>query len=105
MNVLIDAFHPSRRDEVVLAVFAVVLRELDRPAIEVVHLAHRTPARRDHGHVRLNVRDALRLAAAAGESLVSIDINPFIALPQDQGCGFAVDAVVVGRDPAQGSAP
>ena len=44
-----------------------------------------------------NLAALSRLAAAAGESLMSIDINPFIALPQDQGGGFAVDAVVVGR--------
>lgn len=37
------------------------------------------------------------LAWRAGDSLQSIDINPFIALPRDQGGGCAVDAVVVGR--------
>lgn len=40
-----------------------------------------------------------RLAADAGDTLDSIDINPFIALPRAQGGGCAVDAVVVGRDP------
>ena len=44
-----------------------------------------------------NLAALSRLAADAGDSLVSIDINPFIALPADQGGGFAVDAVVVGR--------
>ena len=48
-----------------------------------------------------NLAALSRLAAAAGDSLVSIDINPFIALPADQGGGFAVDAVVVGRAAGQ----
>ncbi len=39
------------------------------------------------------------LAVAAGDTLDSIDINPFIALPKARGGGCAVDAVVVGRDP------
>lgn len=38
-----------------------------------------------------------RLAVAAGDSLVSIDVNPFIAMPRSAGGGCAVDAVVVGR--------
>lgn len=38
-----------------------------------------------------------QLAWRAGDSLLSIDINPFIALPRDQGGGCAVDAVIVGR--------
>jgi acyl-CoA synthetase (NDP forming) len=42
------------------------------------------------------------LAVAAGDTLDSIDINPFIALPQAHGGGCAVDAVVVGRDPHTG---
>jgi acyl-CoA synthetase (NDP forming) len=41
-----------------------------------------------------------QLAVDAGDTLESIDINPFIALPRDQGGGCAVDAVVVGRAPA-----
>lgn len=43
-----------------------------------------------------------QLAVAAGDSLDSIDINPFIALPKARGGGCAVDAVVVGRDPQTG---
>ena len=42
-----------------------------------------------------------RLAVAAGDSLASIDINPFIAMPRESGGGCAVDAVVVGRTPTQ----
>lgn len=38
-----------------------------------------------------------RFALAAGDTLASIDINPFIALPAAAGGGCAVDAVVVGR--------
>jgi acyl-CoA synthetase (NDP forming) len=38
-----------------------------------------------------------RLAVAAGDSLASLDINPYLALPADQGGGLALDAVVVGR--------
>lgn len=45
-----------------------------------------------------------RLAVAAGDTLDSIDINPFIALPKERGGGCAVDAVVVGRAPEQGEA-
>ena len=52
----------------------------------------------DLDHLASNLAALSRLAAAAGDSLVSIDINPFIALPRDQGGGCAVDAVVVGRD-------
>ena len=52
----------------------------------------------DLDHLASNLAALSRLAAAAGDSLVSIDINPFIALPTDQGGGCAVDAVVVGRD-------
>ena len=44
------------------------------------------------------------LAVAAGDTLDSIDINPFIALPKERGGGCAVDAVVVGRAPVQGDA-
>jgi hypothetical protein len=40
-----------------------------------------------------------RFAVAAGDTLDSIDINPFIALPAAQGGGCAVDAVIVGRAP------
>ena len=43
-----------------------------------------------------------QLAVAAGDTLDSIDINPFIALPAGSGGGCAVDAVVVGRDPRPG---
>ena len=43
-----------------------------------------------------------QLAVAAGDTLDSIDINPFIALPKAGGGGCAVDAVVVGRAPQQG---
>lgn len=45
-----------------------------------------------------NLAALSRLAAEAGDSLVSIDINPFIAMPTEQGGGCAVDAVVIGRD-------
>ncbi|MEZ5738502.1 MAG: acetate--CoA ligase family protein [Burkholderiaceae bacterium] len=44
-----------------------------------------------------------RLAVAAGDSLASIDINPFIALPADRGGGCALDAVIIGRQPDQES--
>ena len=44
-----------------------------------------------------NLAALSRLAAAAGDSLVSIDINPFIAMPKAAGGGCAVDAVVIGR--------
>ena len=44
-----------------------------------------------------NLAALSRLAVAAGSSLDSIDINPFIALPKASGGGCAVDAVVVGR--------
>ena len=44
-----------------------------------------------------NLAALSRLAVAAGDSLDSIDINPFIALPKAQGGGCAADAVVVGR--------
>ncbi|RJF95533.1 acetate--CoA ligase family protein [Noviherbaspirillum saxi] len=37
-----------------------------------------------------------KLAMAAGETLESIDVNPFIALPAGQGA-MALDAVVIGR--------
>lgn len=44
-----------------------------------------------------NLAALSRLAVAAGDSLDSIDINPFIALPKSLGGGCAADAVVVGR--------
>ena len=44
-----------------------------------------------------NLAALSRLAVAAGDSLDSIDINPFIALPKALGGGCAADAVVVGR--------
>ncbi len=44
-----------------------------------------------------------QLAWRAGDSLQSIDVNPFIALPKAQGGGCAVDAVVVGRKAAAGA--
>lgn len=37
------------------------------------------------------------LAMAAGDTLESIDVNPFIVLPAGQG-GMALDAVVIGRE-------
>ena len=46
-----------------------------------------------------NLAALSRLAVAAGDSLESIDINPFIALPKTLGGGCAADAVVVGRVP------
>ncbi len=52
-----------------------------------------------------NLAALSRLAVAAGDSLDSIDINPFIALPVETGGGFAVDAVVVGRTQLRTSAP
>ena len=42
-----------------------------------------------------------RFAVACGDSLQSVDINPFIALPASRGGGCAVDAVVVGHTPLQ----
>ncbi len=44
-----------------------------------------------------------QLATAAGDTLDSIDINPFIALPQARGGGCAVDAVIIGRAPTPGA--
>lgn len=41
-----------------------------------------------------------RFALAAGDSLQSVDLNPFVVLPQGQGA-LALDAVVVGRPDAQ----
>jgi len=38
-----------------------------------------------------------RLAADLGNAIESVDINPFVALPQGQGA-FALDALVVARD-------
>ncbi len=46
-----------------------------------------------------------RLAVAAGDTLASIDINPFIALPAAHGGGCAVDAVIVGRAPQTEASP
>ena len=51
-----------------------------------------------------NLAALSRLAYAAGDSLQSIDINPFIALPRELGGGCAVDAVVVGRAATGGKA-
>ena len=51
----------------------------------------------DLDHLAANLAALSRLAATAGDTLVSIDINPFIALPKEQGGGCAVDAVVIGR--------
>ncbi len=51
-----------------------------------------------------NLAALSRLACAAGDTLHSIDINPFMALPKEAGGGCAVDAVVVGRAiPDQGN--
>jgi acyl-CoA synthetase (NDP forming) len=55
-----------------------------RPPVDLDHLAAQIVALSRH-------------ALACGDSLSSIDINPFIALPAAQGGGHAVDAVVVGR--------
>lgn len=41
-----------------------------------------------------------QLAMAAGDSLESIDVNPFAVLPRGQGA-LALDAVVIGRAPSQ----
>ena len=57
----------------------------------------------DLEHLAANLAALSRLAAAAGDTLSSIDINPFIALPKEQGGGCAVDAVVVGRSSGQGA--
>lgn len=40
-----------------------------------------------------------RFAVACGDTLESVDINPFMALPASRGGGCAVDAVVIGRSP------
>ncbi|MEY2952726.1 MAG: hypothetical protein RLZZ401_813 [Pseudomonadota bacterium] len=55
----------------------------------------RTPV--DLEFLASNLAALSRLAVAAGDSLDSIDINPFIALPKALGGGCAADAVVVGR--------
>ena len=51
----------------------------------------------DLEHLAANLAALSQLAVAAGDTLVSIDVNPFIALPKELGGGCAVDAVVVGR--------
>lgn len=43
-----------------------------------------------------NLSALSKLAVAAGDTLNSIDINPFLALPAELGGGCALDAVVVG---------
>ena len=63
----------------------------------------RTPV--DLEHLADNLAALSQLAVAAGDTLDSIDINPFIALPRADGGGCAVDAVVVGRDPSAGANP
>ncbi len=45
-----------------------------------------------------NLSALSQLAVASGDSLHSIDINPFIALPARLGGGCAADAVVVGQN-------
>ena len=56
----------------------------------------RTPV--DIEFLASNLAALSRLAHAAGDSLHSIDINPFIALPKALGGGCAVDAVIVGHN-------
>jgi hypothetical protein len=51
----------------------------------------------DLEHLAANLAALSQLAVAAGDTLVSIDVNPFIALAKELGGGCAVDAVVVGR--------
>lgn len=63
----------------------------------------RTPV--DLDHLASNLVALSQLAVDAGDTLDSIDINPFIALPQAQGGGSAADAVVVGRHPSAGAHP
>ena len=58
----------------------------------------RTPV--DLEHLAGNLVALSRLAVAAGDTLDSIDINPFIALPRADGVGCAVDAVIIGRNPS-----
>ncbi|MEN9627077.1 MAG: hypothetical protein RJA10_303, partial [Pseudomonadota bacterium] len=38
-----------------------------------------------------------RWAVSCGDTLASVDVNPYLALPAEQGGGCALDAVVVGR--------
>lgn len=52
-----------------------------------------------------NLAALSRLAVAAGDTLESIDINPFIALPANRGGGCAVDAVIVGTPTTTGPQP
>jgi acetate---CoA ligase (ADP-forming) len=61
----------------------------------------RTPV--DLAHLANNLVALSQLAVAAGDTLDSIDINPFIARPAADGGGSAVDAVVVGREPSAGA--
>jgi cytochrome c556 len=58
---------------------------------------HRGRAPVDLDVLAANLAALSRLAVDAGDSLVSIDINPFIAMSAEQGGGCAVDAVIVGR--------
>jgi acetate---CoA ligase (ADP-forming) len=62
----------------------------------------RPPA--DLDHLAAQLASLSRLAVAAGDSLASLDINPYIALPAALGGGCAVDAVVVGSLPAAAAA-
>jgi len=66
--------------------FALLSGARGRPAVDLEFLA-------------ANLAALSRLALAAGDSLQSIDINPFIALPMALGGGCAADAVIIGRAP------
>ena len=57
----------------------------------------RTPV--DLDFLAENLSNLSKLAMVAGDTLQSIDINPFIALPRELGGGCAVDAVIVGKAP------
>jgi acyl-CoA synthetase (NDP forming) len=58
--------------------------------------AHRGRAALDVGALADALVSLSRLAVAAGDTLDSIDVNPFVVLPQG---AVALDAVVIGRDP------
>ncbi len=61
MNMAVHMIDHRRGQEVVHPVGAAVLGQLERVALDAVHLADGRPTGGDHGHVRLNARDDLVL--------------------------------------------
>ena len=67
VNVIVYVRHPAQRDEVVLAVGAVVLRELDRVALHVIDLPEHVAARAVDFHVLANVGGGPDRSLAVGQ--------------------------------------